>query len=62
MCFPPLFLLSFVGWAWSKSIANVRMCVDGEKQAPTRLNSESLLDVLYILGFTREEQEALLAD
>ncbi|KAI9870398.1 MAG: hypothetical protein M1830_004297, partial [Pleopsidium flavum] len=31
-------------------------------EAPTRLNSSTLLDILYILGFTREEQEALLAD
>lgn len=30
-------------------------------QAPTRLNAESLLDILYVLGFTKEEQEALLA-
>ncbi|KAI9819163.1 MAG: hypothetical protein M1827_007319 [Pycnora praestabilis] len=29
--------------------------------APSRLNSESLLDILYILGFTSEEQKALLA-
>lgn len=31
-------------------------------QAPTRLNTASLLDILYILGFTRAEQDALLAD
>lgn len=29
--------------------------------APTRLNSETMLDVLYILGFTKEEIRALLA-
>jgi len=29
--------------------------------APTRLNSETMLDVLYILGFTKEEIQALLA-
>jgi phosphoserine phosphatase len=28
--------------------------------APTRLNSESLLDVMYILGFTREEIDEAL--
>ncbi|MCJ1366471.1 hypothetical protein MMC16_005600 [Acarospora aff. strigata] len=31
-------------------------------EAPTRLNSPSLLDVLYILGFTAEEQDALLTN
>ncbi|CAZ80788.1 unnamed protein product [Tuber melanosporum] len=29
--------------------------------APARLNSETMLDVLYILGFTKEEIQALLA-
>jgi len=29
--------------------------------APTRLNSETMLDVLYILGFTKEEIQELLA-
>lgn len=29
-------------------------------KAPSRINTESLLDILYILGFTKEEQEALL--
>ncbi|KAI9825978.1 MAG: hypothetical protein M1819_007479 [Sarea resinae] len=29
-------------------------------EAPARLNSDSLLDVLYLLGFTKEEQEAIL--
>ncbi|RPA97449.1 phosphoserine phosphatase serb [Choiromyces venosus 120613-1] len=29
--------------------------------APTRLNSETMLDVLYILGFTKEEIQTLLA-
>jgi hypothetical protein len=32
------------------------------KKAPSRLNSECLTDILYILGFTKEEQEALLED
>ncbi|KAI9769408.1 MAG: hypothetical protein M1840_004110 [Geoglossum simile] len=31
-------------------------------EAPSRLNSECLADILYILGFTKEEQEALLED
>lgn len=31
-----------------------------QQEAPARLNSTSLLDVLYLLGFTREEQEELL--
>jgi phosphoserine phosphatase len=31
-----------------------------QQEAPARLNSTSLLDVLYMLGFTREEQEELL--
>jgi phosphoserine phosphatase len=30
-------------------------------EAPAKLNSPSLLDVLYLLGFTRQEQEELLA-
>jgi phosphoserine phosphatase len=30
--------------------------------APNRLNTGSLLDVLYVLGFTKEEQEQLLRD
>lgn len=29
--------------------------------APARVNSESLLDVLYLLGFSKEEQEELIA-
>ncbi|KAF2652955.1 phosphoserine phosphatase-like protein [Lophiostoma macrostomum CBS 122681] len=31
-----------------------------QMQAPARLNSRSMLDVLYLLGITREEQEVLL--
>ncbi len=31
-------------------------------EAPTRLNSSSLLDVLYVFGFTREEQDDLLRE
>ncbi|KAI9812249.1 MAG: hypothetical protein M1826_002920 [Phylliscum demangeonii] len=31
-------------------------------EAPSRINSESLLDILYILGFTKEDQEALLRE
>ncbi|KAJ9641005.1 Phosphoserine phosphatase [Coniosporium tulheliwenetii] len=31
-----------------------------QMMAPARLNTESLLDVLYLFGFTREEQEELL--
>lgn len=31
-----------------------------QMQAPARLNSKSMLDVLYLLGITKEEQEALL--
>lgn len=31
-----------------------------QKEAPARLNSNSLCDVLYMLGFTREEQSELL--
>ncbi|KIW01697.1 phosphoserine phosphatase SerB [Verruconis gallopava] len=30
--------------------------------APARLNSGSLMDVLYLLGFTREEQEQLISE
>jgi phosphoserine phosphatase len=29
-------------------------------QAPARLNSKSMMDVLYLMGITKEEQEALL--
>ncbi|KAF1936493.1 phosphoserine phosphatase serb [Clathrospora elynae] len=32
-----------------------------QMQAPARLNSKSMLDILYLLGISREEQEALLA-
>ena len=31
-----------------------------QMQAPARLNSKSMLDVLYLLGITKEEQELLL--
>jgi phosphoserine phosphatase len=31
-----------------------------QMQAPARLNSKSMLDVLYLLGITKEEQEVLL--
>jgi hypothetical protein len=31
-------------------------------KAPSRLNSESLTDILYMLGFTKEEQNALLEE
>ncbi|KAB2580231.1 Phosphoserine phosphatase SerB [Lasiodiplodia theobromae] len=31
-----------------------------QMEAPARLNSESLLDVLYLLGFSKSEQEELL--
>jgi len=31
-----------------------------QMQAPARLNSKSMLDVLYLFGFTREEQDMLL--
>ncbi|KAH0543757.1 hypothetical protein FGG08_001939 [Glutinoglossum americanum] len=31
-------------------------------KAPSRLNSESLADILYVLGFTKDEQEALLEE
>lgn len=31
-------------------------------KAPARLNTENLLDILYVLGFTKQEQEALLDD
>jgi len=31
-----------------------------QMQAPARLNSKSMLDVLYLFGITREEQEVLL--
>jgi phosphoserine phosphatase len=31
-----------------------------QQRAPSRLNTRSLQDVLYIFGYTREEQEALL--
>jgi phosphoserine phosphatase len=31
-----------------------------QMQAPARLNSKSMMDVLYLMGITKEEQEALL--
>jgi phosphoserine phosphatase len=31
-----------------------------QMQAPARLNSKSMLDVLYLLGISKEEQEVLL--
>ncbi|KAF2477038.1 phosphoserine phosphatase serb [Lindgomyces ingoldianus] len=31
-----------------------------QMQAPARLNSKSMLDILYLLGITKEEQEVLL--
>ena len=31
-----------------------------QMQAPARLNSKSMLDLLYLFGITEEEQEALL--
>jgi phosphoserine phosphatase len=31
-----------------------------QMQAPARLNSKSMLDVLYLFGISKEEQEALL--
>jgi phosphoserine phosphatase len=33
-----------------------------QMQAPARLNSKSMLDVLYLFGISKEEQEALLDD
>lgn len=33
-----------------------------QEQAPCRVNTESLQDVLYILGFSQKEQEDLLRD
>ncbi|KAI4124253.1 MAG: hypothetical protein LQ347_005803 [Umbilicaria vellea] len=32
-----------------------------QREAPNRLNSESLVDVLYLLGYTRGEIDALVA-
>lgn len=33
-----------------------------QEQAPCRINTESLQDALYILGFSEKEQEELLRD
>jgi phosphoserine phosphatase len=33
-----------------------------QMQAPARLNSRSMLDVLYLLGVTKEEMEVLLRE
>lgn len=50
--------LSMMGVAASSVRFNAKPKV--QMQAPARLNSESILDFLYQLGLTKEEQESLL--